>query len=46
MFSEMFFMPSGENQQQSEGFSEDKPIVLLLGAEPEFDLFVSQAYGL
>jgi hypothetical protein len=45
MFRMAFSMPAGANQQHTEGLTEDLPITLLLGSEPEFDVFVSQAYG-
>jgi hypothetical protein len=45
MLKEMFAMPAGEQRRHIEGTSEDNPIRLLVGAEPEFDIFVAQAYG-
>jgi hypothetical protein len=46
MFKMAFSMPAGEHQQHKDGLTEDLPLTLLLGAELEFDIFVSQAYGL
>jgi hypothetical protein len=46
MLREMFTMPAGEQTHHVEGSSEDNPIRLLVGAEPEFDIFVAQAYGM
>jgi hypothetical protein len=45
MLKEMFTMPAAEQRHHAEGASEDNPIRLLVGAEPEFDIFVAQAYG-
>jgi hypothetical protein len=44
MLQDMFSMPAGIHGVQTEGTSEDKPIILPV-AESEWDLFVSQAYG-
>ena len=44
MFSEMLSMPQAGASEDWEG-TETKPVYLPNVAEPEFDIFVLQAYG-